>query len=65
MQEKCKNAKEGDQGKSQVTALGSVSRLMYEDKDLKEFFPEGKLYSSWNLNTLRLLELVIHDPQNS
>lgn len=46
MQEKCKNAKEGDQGKSQVTALGSVSRLMYEDKDLKEFFPEGKLYSS-------------------
>ena len=68
MQDKSKNTKEGDQGKSQVTAVDSVSSLMHEDKDLKEFvffFPKGKLYSFWNLNTLRLLELVIYNSQNS
>lgn len=37
MQDKSKNTKEGDQGKSQVTAVDSVSSLMHEDKDLKEF----------------------------
>ena len=67
MQDKSKNTKEGDQGKSQVTAVDSVSSLMHEVKDLKEFFffPKGKLYYSWNLNTLRLLELVIYNSQNS
>lgn len=46
MQEKGKNIKEGGQGKSQVTAVDSVSSLMHEDKDLKEFFffpPQGKI----------------------
>lgn len=47
MQEKGKNIKEGGQGKSQVTAVDSVSSLMHEDKDLKEFFfsPPRENYS--------------------
>ena len=54
MQDKSKNTKEGDQGKSQVTAVDSVSSLMHEDKDLKEFvffFPRENyiLFEIWTL----------------
>lgn len=54
MQEKGKNIKEGGQGKSQVTAVDSVSSLMHEDKDLKEFFfsPPRENYSLLEIWTL-------------